>query len=139
MHRIDRHNAIIEIISSERIARQEQIVARLMDVGFTVTQASVSRDLVNLGIVKVRGYYASPTDAHLSGFGIINLRIAGPNLIVAKCEAGLASAIAVKIDSARLKEVVGTVAGDDTIFVAVENESFQRLAIKKMWEVLSRQ
>ena len=69
---------------------------------------------------------------------MIDLTIAGDNLIVARCQSGLASAIAVKIDSAGLAEVIGTIAGDDTIFIAVENSAIQRLALKRLWEVLSR-
>ena len=131
-----RQAAIIEIIESEALMRQEQIVANLIDRGFAVTQASVSRDLVELGIVKVNGHYASPRNATLPGFGMVNLTTAGENLIVAKCDSGLASAIAVKIDSCSVSEVIGTIAGDDTVFIAVENASLQRSAIKKLLGVL---
>jgi transcriptional regulator of arginine metabolism len=131
-----RQSAIIDVIETADVSRQEQIVERLINRGFTVTQASVSRDLVDLGIVKVNGHYASPRNANLPGFGTVNLVTAGDNLIVAKCDAGLASAIAVKIDSCSVPEVIGTIAGDDTIFIAVENPSLQRSAIKKLLAVL---
>lgn len=131
-----RQAAIIEIIESDNVARQEQIVDHLIERGFPVTQASVSRDLVELGIVKVNGAYASPRNAFLPGFGTVNLTTAGDNLIIAKCDSGLASAIAVKIDSSSVNEVLGTIAGDDTIFIAVENSSLQRSAIKKLLTVL---
>jgi transcriptional regulator of arginine metabolism len=137
MQKSARQDAILRIIGSERVSRQDQLVDLLNRSGFEVTQASVSRDLVELGIVKVNGFYASPRNSDLSGFGVIDLLRAGDNLIVARCRSGLASAIAVKIDSARLSEIVGTIAGDDTIFIAVENASIQRLAIKKLWHVLS--
>ena len=138
MRKSARQDTIIKIIGSERVSRQDQLADILNERGFVVTQASVSRDLVELGIVKVKGFYASPRNAALSGFGVIDLTIAGDNLIVARCQSGLASAIAVKIDSAGLAEVIGTVAGDDTIFIAVENSAIQRLALKRLWEVLSR-
>ena len=133
-----RQDAILKIIETEQVARQDQLVSLLETRGFDVTQASISRDLVELGVVKVKGLYASPRNAPITGFGKINLTIAGDNLIVARCQSGLASAIAVKIDTAGLGEIVGTIAGDDTIFIAVENASTQRLAIKKLWDVLSR-
>ncbi len=132
-----RQDAILEIIEFDKIARQDQIVSSLRARGFDVTQASVSRDLVELGIVKVNGHYASPRNAHLSGYGTVNLAVAGDNLIVARCESGLASAIAVKIDTSGIAEVIGTIAGDDTIMIAVENSALQRLAIKKLHSVLS--
>ena len=69
---------------------------------------------------------------------VVDLAVAGENLIVPRCQSGLASAIAVKIDSAKIKEIVGTIAGDDTIMIAVENGPMQRLAIKKLWDVLSK-
>ena len=61
---------------------------------------------------------------------------ARPTIELAKCDAGLASAIAVKIDSCSVSEVIGTIAGDDTVFIAVENASLQRSAIKKLLGVL---
>lgn len=131
-----RQEAIIEIIQVDPVSRQDQVVKRLVERGFRVTQASVSRDLVDLGIVKVNGAYASPRNAHLHGFGMVNLMIAGDNLIIAKCDSGLASAIAVKIDSSGVPEVIGTIAGDDTVFIAIENSALQRVAIKKLLGVL---
>jgi len=126
------------MIEGEKIARQDQIVTKLAERGFDVTQASVSRDLVELGVVKVAGHYTSPLHGESTDFGTIGLRTAGDNLIVVNCQSGLASAIAVKMDRAKISEIVGTLAGDDTIFVAVESLQHQRIVIKKLWEVLSR-
>lgn len=138
MQKHARQDLILKLIETNAVSRQEQIVALLAERGHIVTQASVSRDLVDLGIVKVKGNYASPRKTSMSGFGIVDLAVAGENLIVARCQSGLASAIAVKIDSAKIKEIVGTIAGDDTIMIAVENGPMQRLAIKKLWDVLSK-
>jgi transcriptional regulator of arginine metabolism len=137
MQKSARQDAILRIIEVEKVARQDQLVSLLIETGFNVTQASVSRDLVDLGIVKVKGYYASPRKAELSGFGTVNLAFSGDNLIVAKCDSGLASAIAVKIDSSGISEVIGTIAGDDTIFIAVENSALQRVVLRKLLDVLS--
>lgn len=139
MHKSARQNVIVEIILSERVSRQDQLVKLLRGRGFEVTQASVSRDLVELGIVKVNGNYASPRNAQLSGFGKVEFAFAGDNLIVARCNSGLASAIAVIIDTSGINEVVGTIAGDDTILIAVENSTFQRVALEKLVRVLSGQ
>jgi transcriptional regulator of arginine metabolism len=60
---------------------------------------------------------------------------AGDHLVVAKCLPGLASAVAVEIDRAGIAEIVGTLAGEDTIFIAVADRKGQRAAVKKIWEL----
>jgi arginine repressor len=57
-------------------------------------------------------------------------------MLVARCESGLASAVAVEIDRARISEIAGTIAGDDTIFVALVKPNLQRIATRKIWEAL---
>lgn len=66
-------------------------------------------------------------------FGLLSIETAGENLIVAKCEAGLASAICVKIDNAKINEIIGTIAGEDTIFIAVKEKEAQKEVIKTIW------
>jgi transcriptional regulator of arginine metabolism len=68
---------------------------------------------------------------------LLGLDLAGDNLVVARTEPGLASAVAVEIDSAGMREIVGTLAGEDTIFIAVTDRKNQRLAMKKIWEIFS--
>jgi len=65
----------------------------------------------------------------------LGLDIAGDVLVVAHTEMGLASAVAVQIDAAAIEEIVGTLAGEDTIFIAVNERKAQRAAIKKIWEL----
>lgn len=132
----ERQETILKVIAAMKISRQEDLVQALRDHGFEVTQASVSRDLEELGIIKIKGAYAQPdrTPGALS-IGLIGVEAAGPNLIVAKTFAGLASASAVRIDAARIDEIVGTIAGDDTIFIAVRDERSQKATIKKLWEL----
>lgn len=132
MHKNERHNEILSIIRSERIERQEHLVELLQERGFDVTQASVSRDLVSLGIVKLNGHYTVPGSATISGIGTVDIALAGENLIVVKGESGLASAIAVRIDALGIREIIGTIAGDDTIFIAVENAACQKSAVKRL-------
>lgn len=138
MHKAERHQTILDLIGAMRIGRQDELVKALADRGFTVTQASVSRDLDELGIVKVNGAYSQP-QPRTSGLGLslISVESAGPNLIVVKTASGLASAMAVRIDAAKLPEIVGTIAGDDTIFIAVPGEKEQRKVIKELWEMFA--
>ncbi|MFZ1699448.1 MAG: hypothetical protein WBO10_08860 [Pyrinomonadaceae bacterium] len=119
MQKDDRQNALLAIVGEESISSQAAIAERLKLRGFGVTQASVSRDLDELRVVKADGRYRLPaTDIpNLRGAAFYS---AGDTLIVAKCSPGLASAIAVEIDGASVAGIVGTIAGDDTIFIAVK-------------------
>ena len=131
-----RQQKILSLIRARRIGKQEELAAQLERAGVVATQSSVSRDLIELGIVKRHGFYTLPpspqgTTAH----GLLSLEPAGEALIVARCEPGLASALAVEIDRAAVPEIVGTLAGDDTIFIAVGERKAQRAAIKKIWEM----
>lgn len=132
----ERQETILKVIAAMKISRQEDLVQALRDHGIEVTQASVSRDLEELGIVKIKGAYAEP-DRTLGqlAIGLTAVETAGPNLIVARTFSGLASASAVRIDAARINEIVGTIAGDDTIFIAVKDEKAQKAAIKQLWEL----
>lgn len=136
MHKSERQSAILSIINASKISRQDELVQVLQTNGINVTQASVSRDLDELGIVKANGSYVQP-ERSLAGFGLglFSLETSGNNLVVAKCQSGLASATAVRIDAAKIDEIVGTIAGDDTIFIAVKDEHGQKAAIKKIWEL----
>jgi len=128
-----RQKLIAEFIRSDQVASQEEVTARLAEHGFAVTQATVSRDLDHLGAVKVKrgggSCYALPDQlggqdwaagrlSRLVVEWVQSADLAG-NLVVLKTPPGSAHLVAFAIDQARLPEVAGTVAGDDTIFVAV--------------------
>lgn len=135
MHRIangTRHQKILEIISERPVATQQELAARLARGGFAATQSSVSRDIVKLGLTKLDGYYVAPEDAVQVEGPITSIDTAGDNIIVVKTEVGLAQPAALTIDRANINEIVGTVAGDDTILIAVRNAVAQRLAMKKI-------
>lgn len=102
-----------------------------------MTQSSLSRDLEDLGIVKQNGHYAVPRTTTANERGLLSLEAAGEALIVAKCEPGLASSVAVEIDRATIAEIIGTLAGEDTIFIAVRDAKAQRAATKKIWSLFS--
>jgi len=139
MQKEQRQTTILKLITANQIARQEEIAEILEKKGFSVTQSSVSRDLLELGIVKVNGFYALPQKPRENMvFGLVSLEIAGENLVVAKTEAGLASACAVRIDTAQIEEIVGTIAGDDTIFIAVRGQKEQKAVLKRVWELFEK-
>jgi len=134
MQKNERQKLILDVIASRDISRQDELAHLLHESGVEVTQASVSRDLFDLGIVKVDGKYvrAEISDPRSNPFGISALDPCGENLLVIKCASGLASAAAVRIDAEQLNEIAGTIAGDDTIFVAVPDVSRQKAAMKKL-------
>ena len=140
MQKTQRQNVILKLIFSRQIGSQIELANMLRSRNFSVTQASVSRDLDELGVIKLNGYYTMPQKPkNAVAFGLLSLEPVGENLIVAKCESGLASAATVKIDAARLPEVAGTIAGDDTIFIAVRDRHAQKTALKHIWEIFERQ
>ena len=134
-----RQQTILNLIRTQNISTQEELTTLLSKDDFSVTQSSVSRDLEQLGIIKINGFYALPqTSDRTRGFGLVSLETAGETLIVAKCDSGLASAVAVKIDDAKIAEIVGTIAGDDTIFIAVKGTKEQKATVKKIWEIFEK-
>jgi len=128
-----RQKKLLNLIRSKRIGTQEALRAHLERAGVPATQSSVSRDLEELGVVKHHGSYALPQANGDSARGLLSLGIAGDVLVIAKCVPGLASAVAVEIDDAAIPEIVGTLAGEDTIFIAVHDQKSQRAAIRKIW------
>ena len=136
MHKTKRQEKIIGLIRARRIGTQQELTALLERAGFVATQPSVSRDLEELGVVKHNGHYTLPRATEgAAARGLLGLDAAGDSLVVARCEPGLASAVAVEIDRAGISEIVGTLAGEDTVFIAVANGKAQRAAIKKIWEL----
>ena len=130
--RYSRQNKIIELIKSEEIDTQEKLVERLNELGFKATQATVSRDIKELGLIKTakrggRSFYvqapeASPDDQKYSSIlrqTITDIKSA-ENIIVIHTLSGCAGAAAEVIDRIAPGSVAGTLAGDNTIFVAVD-------------------
>lgn len=127
----ERQQKILEIIGARRVATQQQLARELGRRGIEATQSSVSRDIVELGLTKLQGRYVAPTAA-FAGTPVTAIEPAGDNLIVIKTDIGQASATALAIDRADILDIVGTVAGDDTLFVAVKNLDAQRTAIRQL-------
>jgi transcriptional regulator of arginine metabolism len=116
---------LARIIREQVVGRQTELVDLLRKSGHIATQSSVSRDLRELGVAKMGDRYVLP-EASLyakSDFSalkpFVNARLtAGTNLTVLKTAVGSAQSVAVAIDTARWPEVIGTISGDDTIFIA---------------------
>ena len=132
-----RQKRILNLIRAKPIGTQEAVRAHLERAGVPATQSSVSRDLEELGIVKHHGRYALPNANGDSTRGLLSLDVAGDVLVIAKCLPGRASAVAVEIDDAALPEIVGTLAGEDTIFIAARDQKAQRAVMKKIWEMFA--
>jgi len=136
MNKETRQKKILGLIRARRIGTQEELRELLERMGVEATQSSVSRDLLELGVVKHHGVYALPQAAQgAASRGLLSLDTAGDALVVARCLPGLASAVAVEIDGAALAGIVGTLAGEDTVFIAVGDRKVQRAIIKKVWEI----
>ena len=123
-----RRKALEEILRRTPVANQEELRRQLKAKGFRVTQASVSRDLHELGAAKIEGRYllakllagGAPAATRLEDVSafLLATRAAGPNLLVVKTPPGLAPSVALALDESAWPDVLGTVAGDDTFFVA---------------------
>ena len=131
----ERQKRILNLIRAKRIGTQEELRAELERSGVPATQSSVSRDLDELGVVKHHGFYARPHANGDAARGLVSLDIAGDVLVIAKCLPGRASAVAVEIDDAAIAEIVGTLAGEDTIFIATHDQKSQRAVMKRIWEM----
>lgn len=115
------------MIRIKRIESQHELLHELSRIGIDANQASVSRDLNELGISKVQGVYALPQlkagESALTDF--LDIESAGEHLLVVKTDIGKAQAVALAIDRLKISEIVGTLAGDDTIFVATKTQARQ--------------
>ena len=138
MNKHERQQKILGLIRAKPISTQEDLRSLLMNAGLTATQSSVSRDLEELGVVKHHGHYTLPPTNGTRLRGLVSLDQAGDSLVVVRTIPGLASAVAVEIDAAAFPEVVGTIAGEDTIFIAVRDEKAQRTTIKKIWKLFGK-
>ena len=135
MNKRERQQQILSLIRAQPVGTQEDLRALLERTGVPATQSSVSRDLEELGVVKRHGRYTLPRANGTPLRGLLSLDQAGDSLIIARTVPGLASAVAVEIDAAAISEVVGTIAGEDTIFIAVRDPKSQRAAVKEIWKI----
>jgi transcriptional regulator of arginine metabolism len=140
-----RQQALLRVVAQHKLGTQQDLVRALKGAGFDATQATVSRDIVELGLVKVARngthVYAAPT-AVATGGGTERLRkfcedypVEGrvaANLVVLRSPPGTANAMAIALDTSGLAEIVGTVAGDDTVFVATSTDRHARSLLTRL-------
>lgn len=143
-----RHAAILKIVRRQHVASQEQLREALHAEGFDVTQATLSRDIRELGLAKVAApdggsHYASPPDGapairpHLEQIlptMLVSLDGVGP-LVVVKTPAGAAQALGLAIDGAGWSEIIGTIAGDDAVLVITRSERARRAVQTRLNEL----
>jgi len=145
----DRHQRIKEIISTRDVETQEELAEALRSEGFAVTQATVSRDIRELKLSKLpagdgRQKYVSIKhgEAPLGDRYVRVLREGyhsmdmAQNILVMKTVSGMAMAVAAAIDSLKLPEVVGSIAGDDTIMIAVRTVEDTRRLMERIREMI---
>lgn len=144
-----RHAKIIELIQKYEVETQEELAARLREAGFNVTQATVSRDIRELKLSKVPAHQGrqkyvvlKQDDSHLEDKysrvlrdGYVFMEMA-QNILVIRTVSGMAMAAAAALDALRFEEVVGCIAGDDTIFVAVRTVEETRVLMEKIQNLL---
>lgn len=132
-----RQQKILELIEKYDIDTQETLINKLAEEGYNVTQTTISRDIRQLSLVKgiaANGEYkyVAPTPIRSGNVPILNSAItdsvtkieAAGNIVVIKSYAGMANAVAVCIDSLHHDDIVGSVAGDDTILLVVRNNEY---------------
>ena len=107
------------LLANELIADQSELLAALAARGHVLTQSTLSRKLKGLGYHKQDGRYTQPS---VPGFRLVSVTLVAPNLLVLRTAPGFAGALAVRLDANPLPGQAGTIAGDDTVFVAVQTE-----------------
>lgn len=122
--RTERRDAIRKIVRSYPVRTQRDLVAKLKEKGYSCTQATVSRDICDLGLKKDEtGIYVLPEDLHLQhtlSEDVVSITFA-ENLIVIKCQIDSAAGVAYAVDNCGLSHVLGTVAGSDTVLVVSDS------------------
>ena len=140
----ERHAKIIELIGQYAIETQEELADKLNEAGFRVTQATVSRDIRELKLTKMtvggkQRYVVVRGNSHQMGEGYIGILKEGfvsmdmaQNILVIKTVAGMAMAVGAALDALHWQEIVGCIAGDDTVFCAVRTVDDTSLVMDKL-------
>lgn len=140
-HKETRQREIVSLLGSERVTSQTELVDLLRERGISATQSSVSRDLREMGVGWIGGRYALPVqfeardeDPGFSEFArfLRGAKPAGPYLSVVLTTVGAAQAVGLAMDRAGWPEVVGTMAGDDTVFAATASARDQRRLLQRL-------
>lgn len=144
-----RHQKIKELVEQYEIETQEELADKLREAGYAVTQATVSRDIRELKLSKVpigdggqkytilihSDHYLSDKYIRVLKDGFVSMDMA-QNILVVKTVSGMAMAVAAAIDAMKHKEIVGSIAGDDTIMMAVRTVEDTQTVMEKIRSVL---
>jgi len=138
-----RHLKILELISTRPIRTQDDLAEALAMEGWAVTQSSVSRDIASLRLAKVDGIYVRPAaiqkvhdpDELRIAEGVLTVDLAGDAIVVLHTPPGEANRVGAALDRLSWSEIVGTIAGDDTIFLAVQDRKAQREIVRRLREI----
>lgn len=144
-----RHGKIVELIESYDIETQDELAERLRNAGFQVTQATVSRDIRELKLSKIptgegkqKYVVLKQDDRHMGDKyirvlrdGFVSMDMA-QNILVVKTVSGMAMAVAAAVDAMKFKEIVGSIAGDDTIMMAVRTVEDTKTVMEKLRKML---
>ncbi len=147
--KIFRQKKIAELVQGNRLETQEELATALRDAGFSVTQATVSRDIKEMGLIKIPGdnntsYYAVPgretvrfSEDRLKRLFINSVQYidSSENLIIIKTLPGEAQGVASAVDQSGWPEIIGTVAGDDTIMVVIKPKSMTAAVHKRFHQL----
>jgi transcriptional regulator of arginine metabolism len=146
----DRHDKIIELIDRYEVETQEELADYLRNEGYQVTQATVSRDIRELKLSKIpngkgRQKYVTFTqeEPHLGDKyirvlkeGYVSMALA-QNLLVMKTVSGMAMAVAAAVDALKLERIVGCIAGDNTLMIAMRSEQDAEIVMEQIGRMLS--
>ena len=134
--KVARHEKIIELIHQYDIDTQEELASRLNEAGFKVTQATVSRDIRALKLTKVAGKDGKSRYAIINNESVLEDTLlsidVGQNIIVIKTVSGMAMGVAAALDALKWPEILGCIAGDDTIMCAAKNADMALGAAEKL-------
>ena len=144
-----RHEVVVDLINKYDIETQEELAAYLKEEGFEVTQATVSRDIRELKLSKIatgngkqKYIILKNDDSHLGDKyirvlrdGFVSMNMA-QNILVIKTVQGMAMAVAAALDAMKFPEIVGCIAGDDTIMAAIKSTDETKVVIDKINEIL---
>ena len=149
--RISRQNKILEIIEKNEIETQDKLVAMLRDVGYDVTQATVSRDIKELQLVKTlsstgKYKYAAtksddgpvPTRLHDIYRSTVKSIAKSGNIVLLKCLSGCANAAGEALDSMGLQHVIGSVAGDNTLMLITDDPANSDEVVELLEDMLNK-
>lgn len=144
----DRHSKILELIKDNSIGTQEELASALNNAGYNVTQATVSRDIRELNLTKTttdgipkyvvfQGHDNNLGEKYIRILkdGFVDMNMA-QNILVIKTVAGMAMAVCAALDALHMNEIVGTIAGDDTIMCAVRSVEDTKNLMNKLKKIL---